>query len=191
MDSDILKFSSAYRQDQILESSLSRVNAFVKDETRQFAIITAFRGEYSNAENQTRNARLISDIRGLGYGFFKVAGFFVENRGTENERKVSEDSLFVSTKNTDAAFRKNLVALCKKYDQEAIIVKDDRDVQLVDKSGGIIASFGKARFNLIGDFYTALHGGEKRSFVFESIEEAETKVSAAIKNIKNGGKAQF
>lgn len=90
----------------INESSLSRILSHVNNE-RDFAILTAYRGIYSHNENKIRNSVLAADIKKLGYGFFHLDGFYIENMNTSDERHVKEDSLFVIS-NGDPAFQKHI-----------------------------------------------------------------------------------
>jgi hypothetical protein len=150
----------------LLEASLTRVWQHYEDKNRVFAILTAFRGEYDFDENKARNSALASDIRNLGYGFFYLDGYWIENEGTDNERRVKEDSLFVSTQNTKD-FAKNILSLGKKYNQEAVVVKDEEGARLLFSNGDTM-NLGDLKPGKMGDIYSQLRGKGNRTFIFES-----------------------
>ena len=114
----------------INETSLSRVWQHVKG-PRPFALVTAFRGEFTREDNIKRNKKLAADIRNLGYGFFFLDGFWIENQGTPEERKVSEDSLFVvGPQGSDREFIKNMVKLAKENNQDGVLVKSTDGIKI-------------------------------------------------------------
>ena len=77
--------------DNVSEASLSRVWQHTQSD-RPIALLTAFRGEFGQADNIKRNKTLAAQVRKLGYGFFFVDGYWIENQGTPEEIHVSEDS---------------------------------------------------------------------------------------------------
>lgn len=152
--------------EQVLESSLSRVWQHYQDPDRVFAILTAFRGEYDLEQNLIRNRALASDIRNLGYGFFYLDGYWVENQGTDNERRVKEDSLFVTTRNPHD-FAKNILLLGKRYEQEAVLVKDKQGTRLLFTNGDTM-DLGQLQPGKMGGIYSQLRGRSNRTFIFEN-----------------------
>ena len=151
---------------QLLEHSLSRVWQHNQDPDKVFAILTAFRGEFDYAENVGRNKALAADVRALGYGFFYLDGKWIENEGTEDEREVKEDSLFVATKNKQG-FAKNILKLVRQYDQEAAVIKDDTSSKLLFQDGST-DSLGELQPGKIGTIYSKLRGKPDQTFIFES-----------------------
>ena len=81
----------------ITESSLSRVLSHVHN--RYLGMISASRGENTPEQNDKATRELKNDIRSAGFGFINVLGSYIENAGTEEERKVSERSFLVIGKN--------------------------------------------------------------------------------------------
>jgi hypothetical protein len=67
----------------------------------------------SHSENRRRNSGLSSDLRGLGYSFFKVKGNYGVKEDTFGVLNFVEDF---------SRFLKNLVSLGKKYKQNSILV---------------------------------------------------------------------
>lgn len=180
--------------DEINEASLGRVyQHVVKGASKSFAIITAFRGGYSVKQNKARNKNLGSDIRGLGIGFFKVTGFWIEcqddsveyEKCPENMKKpVKEFSYFVPD-----ISKQDAVKLAKKYDQDAIVYQGDetnQKVELISKTGSSIMKLGKFSANKIKQAYTQIKGN---TFVFEGFRYKPTgqleniAFNAYLKNI--------
>jgi hypothetical protein len=150
----------------INESSLSRVWQHFENPDRAVGILTAFRGEYTYEENVARNRSLAADIRRLGYGFFYVDGYWIENQGTEQERSVKEDSIFVVGQAADTDFKSRIHQLGNNYDQEAVIVKDASGTNIVFKDG-TGSDLGRLSPGKLGTLYTKLRNNKKaNTFVF-------------------------
>lgn len=150
-------------------STLSRVWEMWKDDQRSFAMLTAFRGDLSQEENVRRNLALGADTRGLGYGYFWLDGFYIENKGTPEERHVEEDSLFVSApKGHSANFKEDILKLLTKYNQEAALFKPEggKGEVFLLKTDGSMFRIGKNLLpNQIAENYSRLRGSEG-TFVF-------------------------
>jgi len=158
------------------EASLSRVYAHTKD--RNIGIISAHRGENSPDENKAASASLHNDIRKAGFGLVNIHGRYVENKGTPQERKVSEHSyLVIGKKGNDSG---HLLGFLKKhgekYKQDSVLHKkhDEESAKLHGtREGGFpgagethdVGTFHPQR---VGDFHSAMRGG-KKTFTFESI----------------------
>jgi len=152
----------------INESSLSSVWQHFNDPDRNVAILTAFRGEYTYEENVARNKTLAADLRKEGYGFFYVDGYWIENQGTENERKVSEDSIFVIAPSSSDSFAETIHKLGNQWDQDAVLVKDRTGTRIINNDGSDFA-LGPIQPGKLGVLYTKLRNNKKaNTFVFES-----------------------
>lgn len=152
----------------LLESSLSRVWHHFKNDDKQVAILTAFRGEYDRDENVARNRELAAKIRKLGYGFFFVDGYWIENRGTPEEQHVSEDSIFVIAPASKKDFTKQIHELGNDYNQDAVLVKDSSGVKLIYKNGST-ETLGDIQPGKLSQAYTKLRSNKRsNTFVFEN-----------------------
>lgn len=150
------------------ESSLSRVWNHFTDPNRSVAILTAFRGDYTYEENVNRNKTLAADIRKEGYGFFYVDGYWIENQGTDEERHVSEDSIFVVAPASDTGFANKMHELGNQFNQDAVLVKDNKNTRIVNKDGSEI-ELGNMQPGKLGAMYTRLRNNKKsNTFVFEA-----------------------
>lgn len=149
------------------ETKLSRVWQLFTDDTKVAALVTAFRSEYDRDTNVQRNKELIARLRNLGYGVVIVDGFWVENPGTDQEVRVSEDSILVSASgNLQHDFAKKIHNLANSYDQEAAVVKDHNGTRLIFKDGSI-QQLGTINPGQLGNIYTRLRTNKKAStFLF-------------------------
>ena len=152
---------------QIQEASLSRVWQHAQSD-RPIALLTAFRGEFDREENVRRNKELAATIRKLGYGFFFVDGYWIENEGTPEEVHVSEDSIFViAPEGTDEKFREQMHKLGNKYNQDGVLIKDKDGAKIYNKDGSNF-DIGSLKPGKVADIYTRLRTNKKaNSFVFE------------------------
>ena len=160
---------------ELLEASLSRVWQHFNDKNTTAVILTGFRGDKSYEENVRRNKKIVAELRKAGFGYFFVDGYWIENQGTPEEMKVSEDSIFVVTK--DPKKSKKLIELshklANKYNQDAIFVKEPDSVYLLNKDGSKYELTGGLKPGKMGEFYTQLRNNKKaNTFVFESERDA-------------------
>lgn len=153
----------------INEASLSRVwKHFDSDNT--VVIFTAFRGDSKPSENIANNKNVAKELKKNNFGYFFVDGFWTENKGEEDEAKVSEDSIFAIAKEENS---NKLIELAhkqaNKYNQDAIFVKTKDETYLLYKDGKKEKLSGELKPNKIGEFYTKLRNNKKaNTFVFES-----------------------
>ena len=108
---------------QLFESSLSRMKEYA--DNRNFGIVSAHRSELTPEENEQRTQELESAIRGLGYGFVKAIGHYVENKGEPTEKQAKENSFIVGGRKEDDGGKllTDLKELGKRYNQESILHK--------------------------------------------------------------------
>lgn len=154
------------------ESSLSRVwQHFKSDKT--VVIMTAFRGDKSYQENISNNKKIANIFKSEKFEYFFVDGYWIENKGTDDEQKVSEDSIFIiSEPERSDELIKLAFNEAKKFNQDAIFVKTKDEVYLYFKDGTKDKLTGGLQPGKIGDFYTQLRNNKKsNTFVFESARE--------------------
>lgn len=151
------------------EASLSRVWQHAESD-RPIALLTAFRGEFDREQNVRRNKELAATIRKLGYGYFFVDGYWIENQGTAEEVHVSEDSIFViAPEGSDEKFRNQMVQLGAKYNQDGVLIKDKDGAKIYEKDGSVMFDVGTLKPGKAGEIYTRLRNNKKsNTFVFES-----------------------
>lgn len=127
---------------QINETSEDKIiNFHLK---RGFAMLTAFRSEYTLAQNRDRNRQLASRLKSLGYGFIRVTGGYTENIGPDNPNwdeaestqdpnirrlPIMEESFLVpmyDIKTKESAdfdtFKSDMVDLGKEFEQDSVLV---------------------------------------------------------------------
>jgi hypothetical protein len=120
------------------ESSLSRVWGHIKGD-RSFAVVSAFRGEFTPVENEHRHAELKKMVRGMGLGFIEQkSGYTYTSPDTGEEGRVEEKSVFIPNCNLKQALQ-----LGKHFRQESVIYKDANRFDLIDTSGSVIMRFSR------------------------------------------------
>lgn len=127
---------------RILETKTSRIYTHIV-ENPQWAIVSPYRSEYDEEENQQRMSKLKADARNLGYGFIQFI-----SRWVENNEAFDEESLLIPKMSKDEA-----ISLGKKYNQSSVIVCDNNKAQEIcttpfedHKDGETVRTF-----NLSGD----------------------------------------
>lgn len=160
-----------------LESGLSRTITHLQNHDCGF--ITAFRGEYTRSENNTRNKALKSFLVSKGYGITKVKGSYIENYDTPEAREVGESTFFVVDLHDTGSLEADLRQQGEKWEQDSILFSPKGSLQGVlwgTREGneyplyGQKEILGKVILGKDGEFMTRVSG---RPFVFESknIEE--------------------
>lgn len=142
-------------------AGLSRIISHMAN--RPFAIISAFRNEYSKSDNLKRTKEMQTVVRNEGYGYIRMEGAWIENGDVE----VVEYSNFI-VGNAEADFddfASVMTEIGVRFDQEAIVVGDMESVWLVFADGNKerIGSVDKINTSSIGEFYSKIKG---RRFAF-------------------------
>ena len=110
----ILKENYWYNNYILNEASNANIYKRLSDPEQTVAIISPYRGEYSEKENKQRLTKLKSDVRQLGYGFNQLL-----SRWVEDGEAFDEQSLFIPNITYKQAY-----ALSKAYEQSSFIFKD-------------------------------------------------------------------
>jgi hypothetical protein len=173
-----------FKDKMLLESNLSRIYQHTKESN--IGIITAYRGEFDIKQNEERNKKLKSAIHSMGFGYIPVTGYYVENKGLPDERKVHEKSfILISHKDDGGRLRSFLIKMGIKFNQDSVFYKDQTSENgtIIGTAAGRhpglnnVESVGKFHPQKIGTYYTQLKN--KKTFVFESIVFLENLMSRA------------
>ena len=172
-------YKQFYRDFQyITEIKMSRVLKHFNQEEYPVGIITAFRFQdidkkvISRKENVANNKSLASFFRSKKYGFVYVDGAWIEDQGTDDEKSVSEDSIFVMAPEGTSfdEFSKVLLSQAKKYNQDAFLAYDHENkiVKIINKNGVVSDKFKKFRLGQAEKGFTRLRrNGNNGEFFFE------------------------
>ena len=169
-------------------SSFNRVMTHMKETECMF--ITAFRSSYSRKENIRRNKQLVSDLNHWDLSFIKVIGGYTENKGSADEVDVNEYSYCViNNKYTPEKFVEIAVMLCKKYEQDAVLVtfpvadkpRTTRSKQNIiridgkyyDKSGKVDMEFDNITVQNVTEYFTRI--GNRKFTLYSEGEENITE----------------
>lgn len=140
---------------------LSRIKQHL-DSGEEVCLISACRSERSHNENNRQTKSLANSLKALGYSFIQVNGGYTENKGLPNEQDVLESSFFVINNANKDTFDKDMFWLCKKYDQEVILLRSNKYVAAWYDFAGNRASKPLTKFSIhdIEDGFTKIHGSK-------------------------------
>lgn len=135
-----------------IKSGLVRINETSENKIvnfhlkRGFAMLTAFRSEYTISENRGRNRKLAGDLKANGYSYIKVTGGYIETITSDNvnwkegdvipndpehrQLAVMEESFLVPMFNVETketitdlkSFRNDMIDLGIKYEQDSVLI---------------------------------------------------------------------
>ncbi len=115
------------------ESSLSRIWIHVTEDALTFAVLSAFREEFDEKENEANHEELQKKVRSMRYGFVRMrGGYQEEEKGEDGQVVKGEDGQIVYK---DPVYKKSLfipsisreeaLELGDYYKQYSIIHKDE------------------------------------------------------------------
>ena len=179
-----LKFKDIMNND-LFESSVSRVWSHVENKNSSFGVISANRSELSNSENKDKHTELKKEVRNLGLGFIELKGGFVETLSDGSKMEVEEDSLLIPniTKN-------QILKLGTDYNQDSVLFKNK--LEFFELGSSIRTGIGKQLSNfkansnadnltfkkdLITKFFSKLAKGnhKNKKFLFTLKESLDLK----------------
>lgn len=158
----------------LVEARLSRVFQMVEDDARDFGIVSSFRSEYSQQDNQARHDELKKKVRKMRYGYIELRGGYKGDQG-----EVVELSLMIpEIKKTE------IVTLGREFEQHSVMYKNNEDFFYIGTNeeagiGKVLMKFhkgaGQDNFELakhkVIDFFSSLKkgsgSGKDRKFVFK------------------------
>ena len=173
-------------------SSFNRLMTHMKKTECMF--ISAFRSSYSRKENVRRNKQLVSDLNHWDLTFIKVVGGYTENKGSTDEVDVVEYSYCaINDKYTTEEFVDIAVMLCKKYEQDAVLItfpiadkqRTTRSKQNIiridgkyfDKSGKVDTEFNNISVQNITEYFTKIGN---RKFTLHKLGKENTTDSIDV-----------
>ena len=173
-------------REYLTESSLSRIYQHIESEDSVFVIISAYKGNDAS-EDKKNHVQLHNDIRGMGFGLVEFESQWSHSDG----RKVKEESFFVPNMT-----KRDGLKLAKKYDQEAIIMKDSSGLKEIQQDGSVSLNFNSAsqkkNFTLANkELFSKLKKGSHKGkgFTF-TVTEYKNHNMAAAYGIVLGGREQ-
>lgn len=164
---------------QMNESNWGRITQHIDDGCM---MISACRGDKTEAENAKRTDQLAKDLRGYKFGYIRILGGYIENKGTPDEVEVTEESFFVPKPKDmgDEEFFNVAIRLCKRYNQDSVLISlpDYTEFGYYNKSGEFEFSPGEkfiANDKEIGQYFSALVKGARRNKKFAFQDEVQTE----------------
>lgn len=182
--------------EEVVATSLSRVLKHSKNSN--IGGITAFRGENTLKKNRELNKELENSIRKAGFGFTKVRGRYVENKGTDQESNVDEESFIIFAEpEQKAALFSFLKKAGKKFTQDSVLFKahDEDTAKLHNTAGaneGEVWDVGEFSAKAISQFLSVLRESKKegkdRKQAFEFREKTQKEKTEEKKDKAKRGK---
>lgn len=170
----------------INEAGLSRLFAGVDNGKvkKDFCVMSAFRKDYTLKQNRARNKEIYSILSTYKMGGYPLIGHWKEApegmdwQTTPDEMKtqVQEESVwFYRPENvTLEEFMEVCVKLCKKFNQDAVILgiasdEEQYGIYYLSKDGSKSLAYStvKIRPEELGDAYSTMRGNPQNPFVFE------------------------
>lgn len=172
---------------EINEVKLSRVITKFTSEDRITAMISAYRCDESEDNNENNTREVSKEAKSKGFGFVYVKGSWYEEEHQKTCQEVS--FLFEVKKENEEELFKFLTDISNKYNQDAFIFKGvSYPFGVYNKIGKIVSNLTNIKIDQKTNFdsiYSELKSGSNkgRNFVFEDacrIPSAETMTYALI-----------
>ncbi len=168
--------------DNILNYGLNRSLYWLNN--KNCAILTAWRGYYSRAENNHRNQELQNSLRNLGYGVIRVKGCYAEvGRPVEKE-----NSFLVFDLDDTPDFKDKIYEQSERYEQDCFLYKPlNKEVAYLigtndDFGKGKIITAGALRINSSGAENFSEVASSRVSFEKETRTEKEKQLDTDWQN---------
>jgi hypothetical protein len=137
------------------------------------AIMSASRDKYNFRENRARNIELLKKLSNRGYQITDLKGIYIENYGTDDAKKVLEDSYLIVNINKYSKFSDYIINLGEEYDQDCVmlITHGGNRGYLYGTNGatfpglGNTEELGRLKVASDGEFYSKKSGSLKFTFV--------------------------
>lgn len=178
----------------ISEDSLSRTLSFIKD--KDFAILTAYRSNFSKNENIIRNRKLRAKLNELHMGVHQLVGHWQEapkgkqyNQCSKKELKDVVERSYLVIKPDDIKFNEFkqfiLSLLTIDYEtQDAAIIKNNTGIYILYNNGDLELIGKDCNLGKINQAYSQ-HIKNNLPFVFEGIETPGSNIAREIYNRNN------
>lgn len=176
------------------EASLSRMLSKVKN--NDFCIATTFRYSNSLQQNRQLNNELAAYLNSIKMGAYKLIGHWqeapdgIEFKDAKPEQltdSVEESLLFVRPSNLDLKqFTKVCIDICKKYNQDAVLVGlVNSGVYLYFKDGSNDKIGSSISLNKTGQAYSQMRNKPNVPFIFEGLLQPSNNISKQVFKNKN------
>lgn len=174
----------------ILEDSLNRTLEVMKG--KDFAIITAYRGNMSKRENIRRNRMLRAELNKLHMGVHQLVGHWQEAPDNKDYRECLPSELtdviersYLIAKPEDMSFNefKNVITNLLTIDnatQDAALIKNSEGIFAINKQGDMDKVGSYTTIGKIGQAYSQHVKKMNVPFIFEGIETPVTNIGKQL-----------
>ena len=178
----------SFKESIIEESSISRIWQHINNKD-SFAIMSAFRKEFSHEENIKRDKQLEQDIKMLGLGYIPQKGGYTYMDKNGEEEIQEEFSFFIPK-----ISKENALNLGKKYNQETIVFKDEQEFSLLNSiNGAVELSFSRGtnsditfdKETLKNAYSSFMKSKNKNNLKKYAFSLKEIQIPSMLKSLKN------
>jgi hypothetical protein len=165
------------------EAGLSRIIQQISEDKKDFAVITAYRSNYDKKQNIKRNRNLRSIFNNMKMGVYQLIGHWQEcQEKDENGEplkydKCPKDKLvdsiersYMVIRSNDISpedFKKIIVSLTKKFNQDASVVSINGNIEVVGPDGTVYDRYKNVTMGKIAKAYSQHVKKINVPFVFE------------------------
>ena len=164
----------------LTEAGLSRIVQKVKQENKDFAVITAYRYEFDKQENIKRNRQLRQEFNSRKMGVYQLVGHWQEcqlpgvdysNCPKDQLIDVVERSYLVVRPDEMGynEFTDLILTLVKRFDQDGALLAKDGDIFLIEKGGKITRKGAEMTVAKMAQAYSQHVKKMNVPFVFEAV----------------------
>ena len=174
----------------ISEAGLSRVLSQVKSE-QDFAVLTAYRGNYTKEQNIARNRDLRSELNKKRMGPYQLVGHWQECQDSSYDYKncpknllkdvIERSYLVVKPKDmTPEEFREFLISMLQKFEQDGAVYRVGNDINILEKSGNTFKIGSGMSIGKIAQGYSQHVKKTNVPFTFEGVEIPSTNIGRRL-----------
>lgn len=174
----------------ISEAGLSRVLSQVKSE-QDFAVLTAYRGNYTKEQNIARNRDLRSELNKKRMGPYQLVGHWQECQDSSYDYKncpknllkdvIERSYLVVKPKDmTTEQFREFLISMLQKFEQDGAVYRTGNDINILEKSGNLFKIGSGISIGKIAQGYSQHVKKTNVPFTFEGVEIPSTNMGRRL-----------
>lgn len=174
----------------ISEAGLSRMLSQIKSD-QEFAIITAYRGNYSKEQNISRNRDLRSELNKKRMGPYQLVGHWQECQDSSYDYKncpknllkdvIERSYLVVRPRDMSSEeFREFVVSMLQKFEQDGAVHRSGNDINILQKTGESFKIGSGMSIGKIAQGYSQHVKKTNVPFTFEGVEVPSTNIGRRL-----------
>ena len=174
----------------ISEAGLSRMLSQVKSD-QDFAILTAYRGNYTKEQNIARNRDLRSELNKKKMGPYQLVGHWQECQDPSYDYKncpknllkdvIERSYMVVKPKDMEVEeFQKFIISMLQKFEQDGAVYRTGNDINILEKNGNTFKIGSGMSLGKIAQGYSQHVKKTNVPFTFEGVEVPSTNIGRRL-----------